>query len=69
MYDMIRVEQDLPGNGFNDLQELEQAFSQGDMSVDVFLREVDAFEESGLVPEDEIREYNNMLSQMLADRE
>lgn len=69
LYEMIRVEQDLPGNGFNDLQELEQAFSQGDMSVDVFLREIDAFEESGLVPEDEIREYNNMLSQMLADRE
>ena len=69
LYEMIRVEQDLPGNGFEDLQELEQAFSQGDMSVDVFLREVDAFEESGLVPEDEIREYNNMLSQMLADRE
>lgn len=69
LYEMIRVEQDLPGNGFNDLQELEQAFSQGDMSVDVFLREIDAFEESGLVPEDEIREYSNMLSQMLADRE
>jgi len=69
LYEMIRSEQDLPGNGFEDLQELEQAFSQGDMSVDVFLREIDAFEESGLVPEDEIREYNNMLSQMLADRE
>ena len=69
LYEMIRVDQGLPGNGFNDLQELEQAFSQGDMSVDVFLREIDAFEESGLVPEDEIREYSNMLSQMLDDTE
>ena len=69
LYEMIRVEQDLPGNGFNDLQELEQAFSQGDMSVDVFLREIDAFEESGLVPREEIAEYSNMLTQMLANRE
>jgi hypothetical protein len=69
MYETIRDDQGLPGNGFNDLQELEQAFSQGDMSVDVFLREIDAFEESGLVPEEEIAEYSNMLAQMLADRE
>ena len=69
VYQTIRTDQGLPGSGFMDLQELEQAFSQGDMSVDVFLREIDAFEESGLVPEEEIAEYSNTLAQMLADRE
>ena len=63
-YRAIREEAGLSGDGYEDLEEVAQAFQTGTINRDQFIAEIEAFEESALYSSDEIDEFVEMFNQL-----